>query len=107
MSMVGRARHRVLVRKKTRVSDAGGGASTDWTTLFEIWADINPISAYHRLVAEQVKSGVTHRVRTRSRAGILPSMSILFGTRTLIIRGIVNEGERGKWLTLDCEEVQT
>lgn len=104
MTTPGELRHRVTIQQKTRTADGGGGGSVDWSAVATVWAKIEPLSAFQRLKAEQLESCVTHQVSIRYRTDVKTGMRIAYDGRYLAIKTVIDDGERGRWLVLSCEE---
>ena len=102
--MIGSLRHRLIVQRPDRTLDAGGGATIIWTDIATVWGAVEPISGRETIVAERPQATVTHKVRVRYRADVDARMRILFGSRSLNIRSVINQDERGRWLVCLCEE---
>jgi len=100
----GRLRHRVRVDVPVETPDGAGGLTVVWTPLATVWAEICPQQAREAVTAQQVEARTTHLIRLRYRFDILPTMRVVFGTRTFAIRGVLDDGERRRYLTLFCEE---
>ena len=88
----------------TLTPDGGGGFILTWTDVATVWAAIEPLKGAERLHAQQLQSPVTHRVTMRYRAGVRPSMRLVFDARTLNIRAVIDPQERNRTLELLCEE---
>ena len=101
----GDLRHRITVQVKSLVTDNIGGWSETWSTFATVSAAIWPVSAKERISGQQLAGEVTHRVRIRYLAGVIPSMRISFSGRTLQIISVINMEERGIQLDLLCSEV--
>ncbi|SDX45136.1 phage head-tail adaptor, putative, SPP1 family [Marininema mesophilum] len=101
---VGKLRHRVTIQKPTIFSGEGGGWSEGWEDWVKGWASIEPLSGKELLEAQQVASTVTHRIRMRYRAGVQPTMRVLFGDRIFEVTRVIDPMERGRELELMAEE---
>jgi len=100
----GQLRHKVRIFSRTVTRDAMGG--TTESRLHRAWAyaAIEPLSGAERMTAQQLESGITHRVRMRPVDGITPRDCIVFGSRTLEIVDIVDVDSRNRELELTCKE---
>ena len=49
---------------------------------------------------------ISHRVKLRYRADVLPEMRIFYGSRSFAIVGIRNPKERGEFLEILCLEAK-
>ena len=100
----GDLRHKIIIQQVTETKDAYGAVAETWTTFVNAWASIEPLRGQEFFAARQVNADVTHRVRTRYRAGVTPKMRIAFGDRVLEIEVVLNLGERNRELELLCSE---
>ena len=102
--VIGSLRHRVTVCDKVTAEDNIGGTYDTWVDLFTISAKVEPVGAREQLFSMQMNHRVTHRVTIRYNANVLPEHRLTHKGRTLNIKGIRNEEERGVWMIIDCEE---
>ena len=100
----GELRHRVTIQWPTKAADEAGGFSTTWADLATVWAAIEPLSGRERFHAQSQNMSVSHRVRMRFLAGVTAEHRVIFGGRFFNVRSVINQGERNRWLILDCEE---
>lgn len=84
--------------------DGAGGQAIVWTPLATVWAEIRPQQARETVNAHQVEARTTHIIRIRHRADVLPTMRVVFGARVFAIHGVLDDGERRRYLHLLCEE---
>ena len=68
------------------------------------WAAIWPVSSKEMRENMREELVVSHNIRIRYQAGVLPTMTILFGVRKFEIKGIINKDEANKWLDMVCNE---
>lgn len=102
-----RIRHRVTIQDFTITTDAGGGQVKTWADVCTVWAGVEPLRGYERLQADQLESGVTHRVVLRDYVMLNARMRFVFGDRKLNIRSIIRASERSRTaLEVMCEETQ-
>lgn len=101
----GRLRHRITIQEPVTAHNGFNEAITTWVTVATVWASVEPISGREFFAAEHVQSEITHRVRVRYRAGIAPTMRVVFDGRHLMIEAVINYGERGTDLQLMCREM--
>lgn len=97
-------RHQIILQEKVQTPDGMGGHTEAWSTKYETWAAIWPVSAKETRENMRVEANVSHNIRIRFRPGVTSSMIIIFGTRTFEIKGIVNVGERNIRLDMVCNE---
>lgn len=102
----GRLRHQVAIQARTRTSDGQGGATDTWATVTAgtVWAAIEPASGAEVFAAHQLQQRVTHKVTLRYRDEVTTANRLLYGTRVLNIRSVLNPEERQRYLVLLVEE---
>jgi SPP1 family predicted phage head-tail adaptor len=101
----GDLRHEITIKTVTAAADGMGGVTeTAADHLTGIPAAIWPVSANEQMKADNEKMKITHRIRIDYQSGILPEMTILFGTRTFEIKGVINLEEKNVYLDLLCTE---
>lgn len=77
MMRAGRLRHRVVIEQRTEgTADAFGAPALTWTTFATRWADVRPLQGRELFAAQQVQANVSHAVRLRHLAGVLPDMRL-------------------------------
>lgn len=102
---IGKLRHRIiLLRQVNEVNDYGASTQT-WKRVATVWADVRPLSGREYFSAQQVQSEVTTQIWLRYLDGIMPTMRVKFGKRTLDIVSVLNTQERNVSLQLMCKEV--
>jgi len=103
----GRLRHQIDIQRNTASIPSTSGGSDTWVALYTgLWAAIWPLKGEEAVVAMQTQSTITHRVRIRYQAGILPGMRVRCGERYFnIIAAPINLDERNRELELMCQEV--
>lgn len=101
----GKLRHRVTIQEPVVARNGFNEAITTWVTVATVWASVEPISGREFFAAEHVQSEITHRIRVRYRAGIAPTMRVVFNGRYLMIESVINYGERNTDLQLMCREM--
>ncbi|RMF08908.1 MAG: head-tail adaptor protein [Alphaproteobacteria bacterium] len=101
---IGAMRHRVALEQAVDVPGAGGSAARTWAVLGTVWAEILPERAATRQRHGRTEMQVTHRVRTRFRAGLKAADRIVLGSRTFRVLGVVDVGELRRVLEFACRE---
>lgn len=101
----GKLRHRITIQEPITARNGFNEAITTWVTVATVWASVEPISGREFFAAEHVQSEITHRIRVRYRAGIAPTMRVVFNGRYLMIESVINYGERGTDLQLMCRQM--
>lgn len=100
----GKLRRRIQIQRRQSAQDDYGQPSTVWVTVFDTFADIEPLSGRELILAQSVRSEVTHNVVIRYRPGITAAMRINYNGRFFNIRAVMDENERHRMLTLQCTE---
>jgi len=103
----GKLRHRIDIERNTTAASATSGAAAVWAALYTgLWAAIWPLKGAEAVVSLQTQATVTHRMRIRFHAGILPSMRVRLGNRYFaIIAPAIDIDERHREMELLCQEV--
>lgn len=102
---IGKLRHRITLQKQVNTVNDYGAAVTTWKNVATVWADVRPLSGREYFSAQQVQSEVTTQIWLRYLDGIMPTMRVKFGKRTLEIVSVLNTQERNVSLRLMCKEV--
>lgn len=100
----GRLNKRVKLQTKTVTQDGYGAALATWADTATVWAAVEPLQGREFWAQQQVQSEVTTRVRIRYRAGVVPAMRVLYGTRVLDILSVIDPKERHEELQLMCRD---
>jgi SPP1 family predicted phage head-tail adaptor len=111
VSCVNDRRHRVTVQGVTRTADSEGGYTEAYAALSPStwWVAIQPASvrSLERFVASTIQAKATHVVTGRYRSDVNTNTRLVFGSRTLYVRGVQNVDELNRELLVACEEVVT
>lgn len=106
---IGRMRKRVAVENPGRTKDGAGGWVDGYTaaTPSPVWASVEPATEANveRLAGAKVEAKYSHVVEIRYHASVTTKSRIVLGARALLVRAVVNPGERNERLLLGCEEV--
>jgi len=90
----GDLRHSIIIQIPQRVKNSIGEWYDSWTTWATVYAAIEPLSGKRYMEGKQANSDVTGIVRIRYRAGVIPTMRLLYGSRILQIVSIVDSKEK-------------
>ena len=104
MLIVGGMRHRITLERQQTTQDSVGQTVDTWTTLRKVWAKIKPLGAREFYAQSGEHAQITHEVYVRHGVGATAADRISYDGRTFDIRGVINQGERDKYLTLRCVE---
>ncbi len=107
MRPIGKLRHRLRLEEAVETADGAGGVDLAWATVATLWARLEPLRADERVRAGRPEEAATHRVTIRRREGVAGGMRFSIGNRVFAIRGVVEDGERGRFLECLCEEIGT
>lgn len=94
----------ISIQSKIKTEDSIGSWSETWVEFTETRAAIWPVSAGEQVKNQQIENQVTHRIRMRYQAGIIPEMRIVHKSRIFEIISIINVQEEDRWLDLICTE---
>lgn len=100
----GKLRTRIQIQERRQQPDGGGGWSYEWVTVYRPWAEWKHQSMFERLHAQQLQSGVMHRVWIRYSDIPTAAHRILYKGKAFQIRAVVNVAERDRTLELQVEE---
>jgi head-tail adaptor len=94
----------LILEEPQRVSDGGGGFSTNWQPIGTLWAEVRSIRAGERLAGERDVATATHRITIRnappgSPRRPRPSCRFRGGKRIFSIQGVASADSREKYLT--------
>ena len=100
----GKLRHLLTLQQATDVLNARGEAIPGWANVTDLWGSIEPLSGREGFQAQQMYASATHRVRIRYRAGVVPKMRFLKGSREFEIDAVLNVDERNRELVCIATE---
>lgn len=101
---IGGMRHRLAIEAPLETGDGGGGVLPSWSLVAEVWGAIRPVSGAERFEADGLHGRVSHEVWIRHRTGVVPAMRFKLGARVFEIRGVIDTGERRRFLRCLVEE---
>ncbi|QDP49539.1 MAG: putative head completion protein [Prokaryotic dsDNA virus sp.] len=101
---IGKLKFLVELQSATTTSDGAGGVTEAYSKIADIWCDIQPISAIEEYRQGKLKEKVTHKLIMRYRSDINTSYKIVYGSREFNIRGILDLGNRNRFLEVKVEE---
>lgn len=100
-------RHRVEIQSRTTVPDEGGGkGSPQWVEVATVWAEVRPLKAGEKVRAMHVTGSISHVVNMRHRIDVKRNQRLIHDGRALVIQGVYDPDEHGRWLVLECEEAR-
>ena len=103
----GRLRHRITIQRPQYDQDPATGEMV--TTWVDAWAKVpaavEPVSVTQFVAAAAPQNRVSVRIIIRYRAGVEPSMRVLYRGKALDIQGVLADTDSGlDYLTLPCSE---
>lgn len=78
MISAGRMDQRITLQSRAAGVDAHGQPSTTWADVATVWAQAEPLRGRELFAAGQAQSQVETRFRIRYRAGVVPTMRVLW-----------------------------
>jgi len=105
MVKIGELRHRVMLQRKTIVTDALLQQTEVWEDVATVWAAVDQLSGREYAAARQTASEATVKVTVRYRPDVAADMRVLYGNRIFEVSWIADPKEQHKTLILYCSEV--
>lgn len=101
----GRLRHRVALQSATETRDAHGQPVKTWATNATVWGGVEPVRGKEAESANQIAAELIIRVVIRYRSDVTTDWRVVFESRNLEIKAIIDPDLRHKELQLMCREV--
>lgn len=74
---IGELRHKVTIERPVQGRNERGGPKDDWQPwLVNIWAEVRALGPREQMLAQQVQSSITTKIRIRYRPGIDATMRV-------------------------------
>lgn len=99
-----RLRHTVTLQQNTGTTNAYGETVAGWADVATVRAGVEPVSGKEAIAAGANLAEQVTRVIIRWRSGVTPQMRVVFGTRYLDVKQIINKDETDRSLELLCTE---
>jgi len=100
----GQLRHRVTLQELVTTYNEYNEPVQAWQDVAAVWGFVEPLSGREFFAAEQIQARVSTRITIRYRAGIVPTMRVLWSGKTYNIRAVIDTEGRHEELQLMCEE---
>ena len=100
---IGSMRHAITFQNQGTTRDAGGGITEAYTTLSNLYADIEQTRGNESLRQGQVKEKTTHIFTIRYRRDIGTNYRIRYDSDNYNIKNIKNRDNRNRYLEVECE----
>lgn len=97
---------RVAVQAVSTVSDGQGGGTESWATETTVSAAIEPTKAWEKFQAGQFQTPATHKVTIRYLSGLTTKKRLLYGTRVMAIKEVIDVNEQHAFMELKVIEQQ-
>ncbi len=101
---IGALRRRMTLEQPTRVADGGGGVTTSWSPVADLWAELIGLSGAEQFVADGPQGRVTHRITIRKRTDVAPAMRLRMGLRLFHIETVMGRDDPEPYLRILAEE---
>lgn len=98
----GRLRHRITIRQRSTGKDAAGAPVDTWIDVATIWSRVEIVSGRERWASEHTANSYSAAISIRNRTDLKEDMRVIFGSRTLDIKAIIDPNGYGKELKLLC-----
>ena len=95
---------RVTIQAQSLSHNVFNESVITWVDFKTVWADVKQLSGRELFAMEQIHSPVTSRVVVRPLAGLIASMRVIVGSRTLTIESVVQSHKRSEYVELMCSE---
>ena len=100
---IGKLRHRLTIEQETRVADGGGGSTSVWALVAEVWAAMEAMSGGERVAADRIAGEVRCLITIRHRIDLGPAMRFRRGDETFAILAVLDRDGRRRFLDCHCE----
>lgn len=100
---IGQLRHRLTIEQADRPEDEGGGAALVWSSLAEVWGNVEAKSGKEGIEADRVSGNATYNITIRYRDDLTPSMRFRRDGEIYEILSVLDEDGHGRFLTCKCE----
>lgn len=104
MSDPGALRTRLVLEAPVETPDGAGGVARSFAATANLWAQVTPISARERVLADARGANVTHRIRIRVRTDLTTRHRFRRGARVWDVVAWREEDASGRFLTIDAQE---
>ena len=103
MNDPGSLNQRLVLEAPTETPDGAGGVTRSYVDAATLWAEVTPLSARERVVADAAGASVTHRIRIRMRGDVTTRHRLRLGLRAFRI-ATVRQDAPGRFLLIEAEE---
>ena len=103
--MIGTLRHKITLLSEQTAADAGGGSAITWTANGSVWASVERLQSTQDFLGERRRRLKRIAATVRYRPNFSSGQRLIFGDDTFEITSIEDIDDRGRRVTLICEEV--
>jgi SPP1 family predicted phage head-tail adaptor len=96
---------RAMLLARTLTPDGSGGFGESWSAFANVWVALTPLAATDTLGAAHLESRVRHKIVLRRRRDLAAGQRVCVGQRVFRVHGVVDDGPRAPFITLQCEEL--
>jgi SPP1 family predicted phage head-tail adaptor len=105
----GRMRHQVVIEQRSTAQDTTGAQVNTWTSLGTFDANVSPVTGRELVTAQAIGAEISHEVTLRydpifADPVAASAYRVRYGTRLFDVKGVVNDEERDRMITLRCTE---
>ena len=109
---IGNMKNKLEIQSSTQTADGGGSYETTWSKVATVFGSITPRSSDETVFADKLRDKKVNKIVIRFRNGITTKNRLVQNfrregvstQRIFVIKGVLNVGNRFKYLELDCEE---
>lgn len=101
----GEYRNRITIQRQTENRGEDGSVSYGWETFATVWAKVMIKSGKEYWASAKINAELSGIIKCRYLSGVLPSMRIVYGSRTFEILAVIDIEERHRELEIQVKEV--
>ena len=103
--MLSSLNRRATLLARVLTPDGSGGFGESWNAFATVWIQLTPLAATDTLGAAHLESRVRLRIILRRRSDLAAGQRVVVGQRIFRVHGVIDEGPRASFITLQCEEL--
>lgn len=100
----GELNRRISLQNFSGSQDDVGQVTRTWSEVAKPWARITTLKTQRSVIAGGINVEITHQIRIRHRAGVVPDMRVVYGSRIFIVHEVDDPEEAHVALDLFCSE---
>lgn len=102
----GELRERIAVQRVTNTRDSMGGVIQTWSTVYTLWASVQPMSAGEQFRRQQIQAAADWKIIVRFKNAITITDRIVWRGRTFQISALSNDDLQTRFTTIACKELE-